>query len=239
MRISIALASAAAVTLGTVALAPAASAYDRDAYSFAAGHMIERSDIPSGLGNFSSKMDFNGYQPSYDFFLCTVPGADQSIPSTDVKIPSGKFQWSAGYNSTSKSTSSISVTVNQFASEQDAIKAFGTTKKLVKSCDGKGSSSWTDPDSGVTTTISSLVTNGVVPSVTVVGVESLFVSQDNLSQSSTGESRYVDDQYIVLSLADDAIIVTSYYANAGSNISSKQRKSVNQVAFNAITRWVD
>ena len=42
------VAAAAAATL----IAGPAMAYDRDAYSHAAGHMLERSDIPKDLGSF-------------------------------------------------------------------------------------------------------------------------------------------------------------------------------------------
>jgi hypothetical protein len=131
----------------------------------------------------------------------------------------------------------LDVTVNQYASADDAISAFNGLKKNIKKCTGTGSNTWTDED-GTSTTYSTELTNGVVPSVTTAGVESLFVSNNSLSVSTPGDSRYVNDQYSVYSLIDDVIVVTDFYSNKNTNLTSKQRKAVNQVAFNAETRWL-
>ena len=40
-----------------------------------------------------------------------------------------------------------------------------------------------------------------------------------------------------MTLYSDAIIVTEYNKANDANVSTKQRKKVNQVAFDAITRW--
>ncbi len=48
----------------------------------------------------------------------------------------------------------------------------------------------------------------------------------------------MNDSYSVYSLVDDVIIQTQFYANTNDNLTTKQRKAVNQLAFNAETRWL-
>jgi hypothetical protein len=234
------LALSAGVVVGAASLATAtsASAYDKDAYSYAAGHMIDRSDIPSELGTFKKTMAFNAYPSNFPLYLCSVPNAVPSAPSKDYSFPEGDLQFTASYNAKAESGPAVTVAVNQYPSAKKAIKAFDKAKTRITGCDGTGSTTWTDPDTGAVTTYSTQITNGVVPSVTTTGVESLFVNSDNLSETVPGDSMFINDSYSVLSLVDDVIIVTSYYVNGNANPTTTQRESVNQVAFNAETAWL-
>ena len=238
MRKSVAISACLAVAAASIAFAGPASAYDKDAYAYAAGHMIDRSDIPPELGVYKKAMGFNAFTSTFDLNLCSVPNADPNAPSRDYTYPSGRYQFSAEYDTRDEEGPSTMVTVNQYASAEKAIRAFDKATSRIKGCEGTGSSTWTDPATGAVTTYSTQITNGVVPAVTTTGVESLFVSSDNLSATVPGDSKFINDTYTVLSLVDDVVIVTSFYANGNDNLTTKQRKAVNQVAFNAETAWL-
>lgn len=228
--------AAAAVT--TLAAGPAL-AYDRDAYSNAAGSMIERSDIPKVLGEFKKNLGFSAFAGGDKIFVCDVPQADPNAPDVVVYMPGSKYTFNGSYQGKGKNDPvTIAVDVNQYASASDATDAFDTLKKNIKKCTGSGSNTWTDED-GKTTTYSTELSNGVVPAVTTTGVESLFISNNSLQETTPGDSRFLNDDYSVYSLVDDVIIVTEYSSNTNANLTTKQRKAVNQVAFNAETRWLD
>lgn len=236
MRVRSVLAAAVVVALVPMLAAPMAQAYDRAAYEYAAGHMIDRADIPASLGKFDSRMHFSA-DPGNAVFLCYVPTAEPDASGLDVKGPKPVNQFSANFNTKSDGGSSLSVQVLQYPSATAAIKAFDTMKSKSKACNGTGSSTWTDDD-GTAYTSSWSVSTSTVPAVAVVGVASLGITQDNLSQNSSSDDRYLNDNYTVYSLVNDVIIQTAYYANGPKNLTTAQRKSVNQVAFNAIGRWV-
>lgn len=237
MRTSVALITATTVAAGALALAAPASAYDRDAYGYAAAHMIESSDVPRALGTMKRTLDFNAYANIGANFLCDVPQSDAQAPDRLVKFPASRYSFSGSYGGRGSDAPSIEVTVLQYDSSTAAIRAFDSLRKDIRSCTGTGSNTWTGED-GTTTTYSTEVFNGVVPLVTVTGVESVFVNSNSLSVSTPGDSRDVNDQYSVVTLVDDVIIQTQFYANS-NNLTTRQRKAVNQVAFNAVTRWVD
>jgi hypothetical protein len=237
---SIAALATIALAATTVVLASPAQAYDRDAYSYAAGHMINRSDIPKELGRLKKTLSFNADRSGIGSgYLCSAPSSEPNGDPTDISYRSGKFSFTGDYLGVGTDAPSVSVHVDQYATATRAIAAFETVTKRVKSCTGTGTGSWTDPDDGSTTTYSTLVTNGVVPSVTTVGVESVFVNTNSLQETTPGDSKYVNDQYMVLSLVNNVIISTTYFTNTNENLTTKQRKAVNQVAFNAIGRWVE
>lgn len=236
MKKTLAVLAASVTATASIAVAVPALAYDRDAYGRAAESMIERSDIPTSLGEFKKGLAFNAYEGAGRTFVCDVPQSDPNAPDVAVYFPGGKYVFSANYNGKGKDAPSIQVAVNQYSSAEDAISAFDTLKRNVKSCTGTGSNTWTDDDG--TTTYSTAVTNGVVPAVTTTGVESLFVSNNSLSESTAGDTKFVNDQYTVYSLVDDVVIATQYFTNTNTNLTTKQRKAVNQVAFNAETRWL-
>jgi hypothetical protein len=240
MRRTLAGVAVATVIAGAVgiSLAPAAQAYDRDAYAYAAAHMIERSDIPAALGPFKPALSFNANVPQYAGFLCPVPTADPSAAAANVRFPSGRYNFNASYTSPGKDDSPwAQVSVYQFTTAKKAIAAWEKLTTNITRCTGTGSNTWTNDD-GSTTTYSTEVTHGVVPMDTTTGVESVFVSQNSLDQSTPGDSRYVNDSYSVYSLVDDVIIQTQFYANNNGNLTTKQRKAVNRLAFNAETRWL-
>ena len=227
--------AAAAATL----VAAPAMAYDRDAYSHAAGAMIERSDVPKVLGDFKKNLGFSAFASSDKIYVCDVPQADPNAPDVVVYMPGSKYTFNGSYQAKGKNDpATIAVAVNQYASASDAIDAFDALKRNIKKCTGTGSNTWTDED-GKSTTYSTELTHGVVPAVTTTGVESLFISNNSLSATTPGDSRFVNDDYSVYSLVDDVIIVTEYSANTNDNLTTKQRKAVNQVAFNAESRWLD
>ncbi len=127
--------------------------------------------------------------------------------------------------------------MTQYGSAEKAISAFETLQKSSKDCTGTTSQTWTD-DGGATQTSSSLTTNGRVPGVTEVGVESVFVNQNYLTTSTNAKNRYASDTYTVYTLLNDVIITTSYTTGNLENIPTKLRAKVNQVAFTAIDRWL-
>lgn len=236
MRLRPVLAVAAAAVLVPVVLAPAASAYDREAYEYAAGHMIDRTDVPKSLGSFDARLNF-GANPGYNIFLCYVPSTDPNANGRDVKLGKSKYQFSAAYNAKKDGGPSVSVQVLQYANSTEAIKGFDGLKTLAKKCDGAGSTTWTDDD-GTQYTNSWNVSTSTVPGVSVVGVDSIGITQDNLSTNSTSDDKFLNDNYTVYTLVNDAIIQTAYYANGPQNLTSAQRKAVDQVAFNAVGAWL-
>ncbi len=233
----IALSLAGALGIAVAVAAPAA-AYPRDDYSYAASHMIDRSDIPASLGTFKKNLSFSAWTtPSGTNEVCYVPQSNEDLPGVSVKFPSGKYAYTASYNGRGKDAPYLTVNVDQYASDVAAIKAFRVLQKRISKCTGTGSSSYTDDD-GTVTTYSTELTHGVVPEVSTLGVESLFVSNNSLSESTPGDSRFVNDNYSVFSLFGDVIIQTQYMSNSNDNLTTKQRKAVGRVAFNAESAWL-
>lgn len=227
------LATAAVVALVT---APQALAYDREAYTYAASHMIERSDIPKVLGDFNESLSFSAGlgTPTY---LCYVQSSTPDSAGTDVQVGKPQLQYSGFYNVSKGPLASVQLQVLQFGSADEAIKGFEALKTQSRKCKGAGSKTWTNDD-GTKTTSSWRVANSVVPQVTVAGVPSIGITQDNLSVSSKGGNPSADDNYTVYTLVNDVILATSYRGDSTTNTTKEQRKAVNQVAFNAVTRWV-
>jgi hypothetical protein len=217
-------------------LAPQAAAYDREAYSYAASHMIQRSDIPRVLGDFRSSLSFNG-MAGLRVSVCGVPQSDSSQEQKQIMMARPALQFSGMYFPAKDDGPVMEVSVLQYPTATKAIKAFDALKKNITKCTGSGSSSWTDED-GVTYTYSTQVSNAVVPSVSVVGVESLSVTQNNLSQSAPAEADFINDSYSVFTLVNDVILQTTYNVNGSQDTTKAQRKAVDQVAFNAVGRWV-
>jgi hypothetical protein len=234
-RIVTALCTAGVIASG-IAVAPAAQAYDKDGYTYAAGHMIERSDIPKALGSYKAGLDFGAMPGDKTLYICSQPQSDPNADSVNVTVPGSVSIYNASYNGRTENSPFVSVSVNQYASATKAIRAFNLLKKRIATCDGTSAQSWSNDD-GTTSTYSTLTTHGVVPSVTTAGVESLFLSINNLSENLPEGGANVSDSYSVYSLFGDTIIQTSYYSNSTTNLTTAQRKAVNQVAFNAETRW--
>ncbi len=235
---SLAAATATVALVASVGAIAPAQAYDRDAFAYAASHMIERSDIPASLGAFKKNLTFTAWTTSSGTNnACYVPKSDADAPDVNVKFPGGKYAYAASYNGRGKDAPYLIVNVDQYASDSAAIKAFRVLQKGISKCTGTGSSTWTDED-GTVTTYSTAVTHGVVPEVSTLGVESLFVSNNSLSESTPGDSRFVNDNYTVFSLFGDVIIQTQYMSNTNDNLTTKQRKAVGRVAFNAESAWL-
>ncbi len=229
------LAVAASAALLPVALAAPAQAYDRDMYSYAAGHMIGHEDIPAAL-NVKRGANFSATPFRGKNFLC----GDETAR---VEYAGGTMLFNINYEG-KRNSSGIGVSVTQYASANKAIKAFNELKAGLKKCEGPASGQQTFDD-GSTDTWSRLNTTGSVPLVTVAGVASVFVNEnyDDVTSGSPdgtyGGGSYSSDSYSVYTLVNDVIINTSRYTGSQLNMSTKERKAVNQVAFNAVTRWVD
>jgi hypothetical protein len=230
------LAAAAASALIVGVTAPAALAYDSEAYEYAAGHMITRDDIPRSLGDFDSVLRFSA-GPSFKSSLCYLPSATEGDPGTDIYMRKGTLQYTASYDRNTDGGPSINVQITQYASSTAAISAFEALKKQARQCSGTGSSSFSDED-GMTYTNAWSVSNAVVPMDSVAGVESISITQNNASTNSGSDKRYLNDDYSVFSLVDSVIIETTFLTNSGKDMTKAQRKAVNEVAFRAIGRWV-
>ena len=222
--------TAALVAFAGVALAAPAQAYDRDLYSYAAGHMVEHSDIPASLG-VQKGANFSAYPTTGRTYLC----GDEN---KSIQYAGGDHQFFVSYTGR-KDGMGIQVSVNHYPSSTAAIKAFNDLKKKLRQCEGAANGQRTFEDGSIDTW-SSLTTTGNVPSVTVAGVSSVFLNQ-NFDDITTGEfdSRYSSDQYNVYTLVNNVIINTSHSTGSELNMSTKERRAVNQVAFNAVTRWLD
>ena len=226
-----------AASAGLVLSAVPAQAYDNHAYSYAAGHMIGRKDIPAELGAFKKTMTFNAYSSTGSASVCTINGVGDQ-PEATFSFNDGKLTFNAAYATRGVKGASLMVNVYQYADAKKAIAAFDEIKKAAPNCTGTVTNSWTSTDTGTPSTYTVKTTNGVVPAVTTTGVESLFVNV-NYDTAATGEApAFLNDQYSVLSLINNVVMVTTYYKNDSANVSKKQRKAVNQVAFNAETRWI-
>jgi hypothetical protein len=236
MRASRTLTAIAAVAVSVLVVAPTASAYDREAYEYAAGHMIERSDIPKVLGSYAPDLTFN-VNPGFANVVCGVPTSVPGAEDKEVKLKKPLLEFAGNYYSPKGTGPSVQVVVLQYSGATAASAAFDALKRDAKQCTGTGSINWTDEE-GNTTTYSTAVSNSVVPGVSVVGVDSISVTLNNLTESAPAGSSYVNDAYTVYTLVNDAILQTSYYVNGSKNTTKEQRKATNEVAFNAVSRWL-
>ncbi len=224
----IALAAAAVLVVSAVA-APAAQAYDAEAYAYAAGHMLQEKDIPSSIGLKDSMM----FTASTASRLYVCRKSDR-----EVTVAGGAYAFNASYDSRKGVEGSLSMGVNQYATSVAAIKAFAQLKKALATCAGSDGSTQTFDD-GTTDTWARLSTTGTVPAVTITGVPSLFLNVNYTDVSSDPDSsQYSSDNYTVYTLVDDVIISTSYYTGSELNLPTKKRKVINQVAFNAVSAWL-
>lgn len=237
MRTRSLIALAGATALATTAIAAPASAADyRDAYASAVERSIVRSDIPKSLGSFKADPQTMLMPSRGSLFVCPGP---QSVP--DGIMASGpKYTWTTTFvPKDERDGAFVGVTVNQYAKATDAIRAFRQVERRLSQCVTTTSDSWTDPDTGVTNSWSSQTTVGKVPSVTIVGVQSLFVNTNRTSTSSDeSDGPQSNDTYVVLSLINDAIIVTSADSGSFADFSPAQKRDVNRIAFAATGNWV-
>lgn len=221
---------AAAVALVGVGLAAPAHAYDRELYSYAASHMVDYRDIPASL-KVRKGASFSAFPSTSKAYVC---GDEQKT----IEYPGGEYNFSISYQGRGRD-GGIDVTVAQYSSTQKAIAAFNALKKGMRECAGAASGQRTYED-GSTDTWSRLTTTGNVPLVTIAGVASVFMNM-NYEDVVTGEysDRYTSDTYNVYTLVNDVIINTSHYTGSQLNMPTSERRAVNQVAFNAVTRWLD
>ena len=221
---------AATTALVGVGFAVPAQAYDRELYSYAAAHMIAASDVAAPL-QVKKGASFSAYADGRTNFLCNKD-------EREIAYPGGAYSFSMSYAGR-KDASGVTSTVNQYASAKQAIAAFDRLKKGATECAGPASGQ-ESYDDGSTDTWSRVTTTGSVPLVTIAGVASVFVNE-NYEDVTVGQypSRYTSDNYNVYTLVNDVIINTSHYTGSELNMSTKDRRAVNQTAFNAVTRWLD
>lgn len=223
-------AATAALALGVIA-APAAQAYDREAFAYAAGHMPASKSIPKALGTYHPGINFMASYFGTEIILCFK--SDRLVGAKGAK-----FSFNAFYRNTKRSDDrSASVNVYQFPKATNAIKAFDAVKKSAKECTGTDDTSFTAED-GVVFSNSVTLTNGTVPSVTVTGVESIFVNADFENSSSDDANRNTSDTYTVFTLVNNVIIATTLSNNAQSRLTAAERRAVNQFAFNNVDAWL-
>lgn len=229
-----ALSGAAALAL-TIA-APAQAADYRETYASAVDRSIVRSDIPSSLGSFKAAPQTMLMRSQGSLFVCPGP---QSVPD-GISAAGPKYTWTTTFvPKDERSGSYVGVTVNQYAKATDAIAAFRQVERRLSQCVTTTGDSWTDPDTGVKSTWSSATTVGKVPLVTIVGVPSLFVNTNRTSTSSDEtEGPQSNDTYMVFSLINDAIIVSSADSGSFADFTTKQKRAVHRVAFAATGAWV-
>lgn len=226
------LLAASVAAVSALALTAPAHAYDVDAYEYAAGHMLQSSDIPAALGSFGPQMSFVATSDDGPIYLCYVG-------KTSHKAPGGTYVYTASFSEPIKvaDPNNLMQSVHQYPSAAKAISAFEKLTTRITACTGKTTNSWENAD-GSTATSLTVTTNGKVPMVTEVGAESVFVNVNVLQYSDRVEDRYSSDTYAVYTLLNDTIISTEFTTNSTDNLSTKDRKKVNAVAFTAVDRWL-
>lgn len=231
MKKTIVATAALALGLGVLA-APVAQANERETYAYAASHMPTSKDIPKALGTYRPSIFFSASPFDSTIYLCDLENANPTVKGA-------KYSFNAGYRPTKRNDPGyVSVNVWQFRNSQQAIKTYDALKKNIKKCTGSSTQTFTGDD-GSTSSYTHNLTNGTVPSVTVVGVESVFVNSDYTFTSSEPGGNSKSDNYSVYTLVNDVIIGTSYYNSVSATLSPAQRKAANQLAFNAVGAWVD
>lgn len=236
MRRRSSIALVGAVTLALALTAPAQAADFPDAYASAVERSATPSDIPKALGSFTKDPSLFFGAPRGALMVCPGP---TTVPE-GITIAGGKYRWSTSFIPVKEDEGPfVEVTVYQYAKATDAIKAFRQLERRINQCVTSNSDTWTDPDTGQTTTWTSQTTVGKVPLVTIVGVESRFVNTNRTSSSTTDvDAPNSSDVYSVFSLIDDAIIVTSADSGSFNDFGTKQKRAVNRLAFAATGNWV-
>jgi hypothetical protein len=222
----------AALTLGGFA-APAAQAYDRASYAYAAGHMPAAKSIPKALGTYRANMFFGVDAVSTQINLCS-PRSDDNL----LAVKGARFEFSAGYASVARNaTKGVNVNVWQFRNAPAAIKAFRTLEKEAKKCTGERTSTYTDDD-GTAYTYGVTYANGKLSAVTVAGVQSVFIESDYRNASSDGTPDDTFDSYAVYTLVNDVIIGSFFSNNVEATISKAERAAMATFAFRNVDAWL-
>ena len=233
MKKPIASPATSVALVASVAVAAPAQAYDEDAYAYAATHMLKSDDLLAALGDFGSNMSSSASQSSSKIYLCYIGQTNHTCSRRETLVrvlvqrePEGRLGQQPGPDDHP---------VRQRREGHLRLREAAEGGQEVHRHDDPDMAN----DDGSTQTSSSLTTNGKVPGVTEVGVESVFVNQNYLSTSSNAKDRYASDTYTVFTLLNDVILSTNYSSGNLRNIPTKLRKKVKQVAFTAIDRWLD
>jgi hypothetical protein len=224
----------AALVIGSLgAASTAAQAYDREAFAFAASHFLSPKDLPKAFAAkpaMSVQVMDSGRNGSY---VCTSPTPN----GPDVKMSRTLRSAFASYDVVRRDLN-LFISVNEFKNNVAAEEAFAKLTKDIKKCEGNYTGSWTSDD-GTVYPYQNIVTTGKIPAVTVAGVASIFVNQ-NSSNAAVGDSPvYLNDALNIYTLVNDAIINTQGLNSRAVNVTAAQKKSLEKVAFDMVTTWVD
>ncbi len=240
IRRALGMAFVAAGAVAAVAIAPGANAYDSDAYAYAAGHQISASDIPAVLGSYSPDPSFLAVPSTGKSYLCQIPTVESTAVPTLVQYPGPALSYSTTYNGTAATDApGLTVQVDQYASVKKATRAFIVASRRIVVCTGTGTSTYTDPSSGIATKFTSALSHGLVKKVNANGVRALSVTSDSTSQTTPGDPRVLNDSYAIIWQVDDVVITTTYYQNTNDTITPAQRKAVANVMLAAQREWVE
>lgn len=232
-----AIAGAAGLIL---AAAVPASAVSRDDNVHLAERAVITADVPAALNAFKNATDYNfsvQSNPGNHAYLCGMPAADPDDDWISIQFETKKVLqsrasfWGKG---------STGVNTFWFRSSAAAKKAFTGLTKNVKSCTGTTKQTWTSDDGSATEQTRTL-SNGVLKSVTVGGVASVFVHSDTESAYTVpdkdgGTDNW--DNYDVYTLAGDAIINTTISSGSSENLAKRATDGAGELAKRAAALWL-
>ncbi len=228
----VAIAAAGVLVVSVSAVSVPASAYDKEAYGYAASHFLNQRQIPKVFKSKSKGFNVLTRQSSFHIPVCDYgPGEN-----TQVKMTRGKIQSFASYPL--KGLNSLGVTVTQYEGNVAAEKAFTSMRKDIKKCDGTRDTSFTVPD-GTFYPSNTVTTTGSVPGVTVTGVKSVFIDSDHNNDAAGDLRASASDQRTVFTLVDDVIIQSEFGSGTSKNITTAQKKGLGKVAFSMVDSWLD
>lgn len=221
-----------ALILGSLGLAsPAAQAYDREAFAYASSHFVSPQQLPkifASKSSFSVQVgDFGGKA-----FICSSPVPD----GPNVELTKPVLNAYGSYEVRSENLG-LWINVSQYRSNVAAENAFTKISKDIKKCDGDYSGSWPG-DNDVVYPYQTIVTSGKIPAVTVTGVASIFTNQNSNNAAVGDQPAYLSDNFTIITLVNDSIIMTQATTGSAANLTAPQKKALEQVANQMVTAWV-
>jgi hypothetical protein len=220
-----------ALVLGSMGVATSvAQAYDKAGYGFAASHFLNAKDLPKEFASKPGASVAIGDSRSQGSFLCSNPQL-----MTSFNLARSVLNANVSYTELNKNVN-LFINVNQYRSNTAAEKAFAKLSKDIKKCDGSASGATTG-QGGTSTPFTLVVTSGKIPAVTVTGVESVFTSQNASSPAVGTQPASLFDTYTILTLLNDVIISTEASTETALDLTSGQKKALEQIANQMVTTW--
>jgi hypothetical protein len=229
----VAIAAAGVLVVSVSAVSVPASAYDKEAYGYAASHFLNQKQIPKVFKATSNGFFVGISQASAPILVCGFGPNGNTL----VKLAKGTISSNAEFGSKAGMTN-LSVIVTQYKSNVAAEKSFTSMSKAVKKCDGTVDTSFTSPD-GTVFPSSTVTTTGKVPGVTVAGVETVFIDLDSKFAAAGGNPASTSDQRALFTLVNDVIIRSDFNIGTSKNLSAAQKKGLEKVAFDMVDSWLD